>query len=435
MMSMGPYELLHRVGGASDVERWLARGPMGPAQIEVWTAPDPVLRSELVAEARGAMVLDDPHIAKVIAAGESAAPAGVWIALPADMADDLEVLQPLPPSFAARIVVDLAQALTYAHGRGRVHGALTAQHVLIGYDGVVRVSGWGAARAMNAERVKKGAVSPGLAAALAPEALAQTKLQPPADVYALGHLLALAAGGTAALPVALRALHDQCTQRDPGLRPASAAAVATAAREAAERELGALPTHADLATYLRETVPTRREERVRAWESAVPRTSAALAPVTFNIPRDPSNPGSSIPLFDAAITTLFVREQSGAEVSDPLKQAATITGTWAALSTAFPSRTAPVHASLPPLPTARSEDEGATVPVVAAMFVIAATAFLLGALYLGPSAQTDFSASPAKAPTAARPVVADLPPLPPSDPGMWEVPRGANAPSVKPTTK
>jgi hypothetical protein len=248
-------------------------------------------------------------------------------------------------------------------------------------------------------------------------------------------LLALAAGGTSALPVALRALHDQCTQRDPGLRPASAAAVATAAREAAERELGALPTHAELSTYLRETVPTRREERVRAWESAAPRTSAALAPVTFNIPRDPSNPGSSIPLFDAAITTLFVREQSGAEVSDPLKQAATITGTWAALSTAFPSRTAPVHASMPPLPTARSEEEGATVPVVAAMFVIAATAFLLGALYLGPSAQTDFSASPTEVPTAARPVVADLPPLPPSDPGMWEVPRGASAPSVKPPTK
>ncbi len=433
-MKVGPFELMHMLASSAESERWLARGPVGAATVEVWTATDAALRAEMITEAKAAMVLDHANIARLISAGESDSSA--WLAMPADMADDLESVAPLPPSFAARVVHDAATALAYAHGGGRVHGALNGHLLLIGYDGVVRATGFGAARVMSSERAKIGALTPSQAALLSPEVLSGGKITPASDVYTLGRLLALAVGDPNALPVALRAIHDQCIQAEPGSRLPSAAAVALAVSEAAARELDAMPSAAELATYLRETLPTRREERVRQWASVSAGIPNSLSPVAFNIPRDPSNPGSSIPLFDAAITTLFVREQSSSDPPpDPLKQAAPIAGTWAALSTAFASPTPATPASLPPMPLpARTEEDrdDKTVQVVVAMLALSLIAFFVGALYLGPSAQADLSEAD-KGRGAAAPVVApDLPVLSVSDPALWVVP-GVPVPTPVPS--
>lgn len=96
---------------------------------------------------------------------------------------------PLAPAAAARVGRDIADALTYVHGRDVVHRDIKPSNILLAEDGRALLSDLGAARVSDASRLTASGTAIGTAAYLAPEQAGGTDVGSPADIYALGLVL------------------------------------------------------------------------------------------------------------------------------------------------------------------------------------------------------------------------------------------------------
>ncbi len=106
----------------------------------------------------------------------------------------------LGPSDVVEMGVDLASALVAAHRAGVVHRDIKPANVLIGFDGSVKVTDFGIARAeADTELTLEGSVM-GTASYLAPEQLEGRPVDGRADLYSLGLLLFEAATGRTPFP-------------------------------------------------------------------------------------------------------------------------------------------------------------------------------------------------------------------------------------------
>lgn len=91
---------------------------------------------------------------------------------------------------AARIVRDVASAISYAHERGVVHCDLKPGNVLLDANGRVFVTDFGFAYLLNAGPGRRAGAIGGTLGFVAPEVLmGGNKPTPAADIYALGVLL------------------------------------------------------------------------------------------------------------------------------------------------------------------------------------------------------------------------------------------------------
>jgi eukaryotic-like serine/threonine-protein kinase len=130
-------------------------GP-GRAVVLVW-APSDLSRddertSQLRRDTRRASELDHPHIVKVhgLATLEQGLARVVEFVDGESLRQVLELVAPLPPRIAARIVADVALGAHYAHlagnddGTPMVHGDLRPETVMITYAGKAKASGYGA---------------------------------------------------------------------------------------------------------------------------------------------------------------------------------------------------------------------------------------------------------------------------------------------------
>src|SRR5271157_4140381 len=96
------------------------------------------------------------------------------------------------PRATARLVVTLAQALHYAHGKGFIHCDLKPSNVLIDHDGQPQITDFGLARrtAQDSSLTATGAIL-GTPSYMAPEQAAgqRQSIGPATDVYGLGAIL------------------------------------------------------------------------------------------------------------------------------------------------------------------------------------------------------------------------------------------------------
>ena len=94
------------------------------------------------------------------------------------------------PRATARLVVTLAQALHYAHGKGFIHCDLKPSNVLIDRDGQPQITDFGLARrtAQDSSLTATGAIL-GTPSYMAPEQAAgqRQSIRPATDVYGLRH--------------------------------------------------------------------------------------------------------------------------------------------------------------------------------------------------------------------------------------------------------
>ena len=264
------------LAGTHDIERELGGGGMSRTYVAVERnfrrrVVLKVLAPELTAglsverfhrEILLAAQLQHPHIVPVLTAGE--ADGLPWFTMPYVDGESLRKRLDegaLPIAEAVSILRDVARALAYAHGQGVVHRDIKPDNVLLS-SGTATVTDFGIAKALTAARTDSGAqgatitiagTSLGTPAYMSPEQVTgDTDTDHRADIYSFGamayELLAGRApfqGPTASkvlaahmtetpadvrtlrpdTPPQLAALVMHCLEKDPGDRPAEAAAL------------------------------------------------------------------------------------------------------------------------------------------------------------------------------------------------------------------
>lgn len=206
---LGRHELLFIVGRGGMAEVWAARqsGPHGFSRlvaVKLITPDRPLdarFREMFLAEARIAARIRHVNVLEVIDLGEEMAL--VYQVMPLVEGDSLAGLlrraskgRGVPPAIAARIVSDALLGLHAAHeltdddGRplGLVHRDVSPQNILVGIDGIAKISDFGVAKAVLASDESTGGLV-GKFSYFAPEQVNRASIDRRTDVFAAGIVL------------------------------------------------------------------------------------------------------------------------------------------------------------------------------------------------------------------------------------------------------
>lgn len=139
-------------------------------------------------EARLAAALNHPHVVAVydlVEDGESQLLVMEYVE-GRSLADIVRHDGPLSPDDAARILAQVADALTAAHAAGIVHRDVKPSNILVTEDGTAKLSDFGIARAENDAALTQTGLVTGSPAYLSPEVVSGRTARVPADVWSLG---------------------------------------------------------------------------------------------------------------------------------------------------------------------------------------------------------------------------------------------------------
>jgi tRNA A-37 threonylcarbamoyl transferase component Bud32/cytoskeletal protein RodZ len=106
-----------------------------------------------------------------------------------DLAGVLDRGMVLVPELAVLLLRPIADALSYAHGRGVVHRDVKPANVLLGRDGAIKLSDFGIAKAAEQTQVTRTGDFLGTPAYIAPEQARGEEISPASDQFALGVML------------------------------------------------------------------------------------------------------------------------------------------------------------------------------------------------------------------------------------------------------
>jgi eukaryotic-like serine/threonine-protein kinase len=272
MLLAGRYRLESRIAAGAVGEVWRAGDQVLDRLVAVKLlqqgyAGHPQTLARFRAEARHAGSLTHPGIAQVYDYGE-AGPAGVpYLVLELVDGPSLAgVLDagPLDPGAAMDVVAQVAAALAAAHATGLVHRDVKPANLLMGRDGLVKITDFGIAHAAGSAPLTQAGMLVGTPAYLAPERAAGEPATAASDLYALGivayecltgappfHGTPIEVAGAsrfqplpplpAAVPAPVASLVADLAAKDPAARPGSAAEVAARAGQLRDSMNGGLP--------------------------------------------------------------------------------------------------------------------------------------------------------------------------------------------------
>ena len=207
----GDYLLLDLVneGGMAEVFRGASFGVGGPQRIIAikrilphWVA-DPTFVNMFIDEARIAVQIDHPNVVQIIElgrVGEQYYIAMEYVAgldLRRLLADFDERNERLPIPHAVFIISSVCSALDHAHRKrgadgaplGIVHRDVSPHNVLLGFDGSIKVTDFGIAKAtVRVSKTETGTLK-GKASYMSPEQVRGLEIDRRADIFAVGILL------------------------------------------------------------------------------------------------------------------------------------------------------------------------------------------------------------------------------------------------------
>lgn len=193
----GRYTLLDELGRGGMASVYRARDEVLDRQVAVkllhpHLATDTAFLDRFRREARAAAALSHPNVVGVHDWGET--DDGAYLVLQLVEGPTLRQLLRqrghLTPEEAAGVMIPAARGLGAAHDAGLIHRDVKPENLLLGQDGTVRVTDFGLARAVASSTSTFGTdVLVGSPHYLSPEAVSGERLDPRADVYALGVVL------------------------------------------------------------------------------------------------------------------------------------------------------------------------------------------------------------------------------------------------------
>jgi eukaryotic-like serine/threonine-protein kinase len=215
-------------------------------------AADPSFRARFHEEAVNAARLTHPNIVALYDTGEQGAVAYIVMELVngPTLREALGRHGPLPPSRAARLSMEVAAALDYAHQAGVCHGSLKPGNILLADDGTVKVADFSIARAAAEDDPGRTGEVLGTDGYLAPEVARGEDADGRADVYGLG-----------------ACLYEMLTGRAPGADP-STTIPPRALRAGVPRDLDTVVRQAMA------TDPADRFQTVQAMTAALSRSAS-----------------------------------------------------------------------------------------------------------------------------------------------------------------
>jgi eukaryotic-like serine/threonine-protein kinase len=197
-------QLQTALAGEYSIERELGRGGMGVVYLarEVRLAREvaikvlppalaesPPMREQFLREAQTAARLSHPNIVPIHRVDETAGFVYFVMAYVngETLAERIRSRGPLPPHQAARVLREVAWALTYAHSNGIIHRDIKAENILL-ERGTERalVTDFGIAGAAQAAALGSDGQIAGSAHYASPEQIAGEPLDPASDIYSLG---------------------------------------------------------------------------------------------------------------------------------------------------------------------------------------------------------------------------------------------------------
>ena len=235
-------------------------------------AADPSFRARFHEEAVNAARLTHPNIVALYDIGEQGDVAYIVMELVngPTLREALGRHGPLPPSRAARLSLEVAAALDYAHQAGVCHGSLKPGNILLADDGTVKVADFSIARAATDDDPGRTGEVLGADGYLAPEVARGDDADGRADVYGLG-----------------ACLYEMLTGRRPGADP-STTVPPRALRAGVPRDLDAIVRQAMA------TDPDDRFQTVQAMAAALSRSAAGVdgppAAELLPLPAAPTGP-------------------------------------------------------------------------------------------------------------------------------------------------
>ena len=187
------YTLVERIAVGGMGEVWRARDQLLDRDVAVKVlkeeyAADPTFLHRFRGEARHTASLSHPGIANVFDYGEIGDVAYLVMELvPSEPLSTVIARDaPMNPAVVLDILGQTALALQAAHDNGVVHRDIKPGNLLVRADGVVKVTDFGIARAVDAAPVTQTGLLVGTAAYLSPEQAAGRAASPASDLYALG---------------------------------------------------------------------------------------------------------------------------------------------------------------------------------------------------------------------------------------------------------
>jgi eukaryotic-like serine/threonine-protein kinase len=343
--SVERYHLIRRIGRGGMGEVYLAAVDFANLGVRKLAAVkllkdvglDPGAEAAFAAEARLAAWISHPNVVQLVDAGVS--DETPWLVMEYVAGVSLnellrETRAALPPWVAVRIIADACAGLHAVHEATDecgepleiVHRDVTPHNVLIGWDGIVKITDFGVARSVLQSTVTKTGVVKGKLAYMAPEQASGSHVDRRADLFALGILLFEALTGqklfkshnatetlakvlrcelpawsevAPELPPALGHVLSRALEREPAARFVNARDMQRAL-EAAMRSAGVELTAHDVAEVIAALLPDRVREH-EAWLRQHEREKLERTPSSSRARRPAPEARASAATLDATV--------------------------------------------------------------------------------------------------------------------------------------
>lgn len=195
---IGPYDILRKIGSGGMGTVYLGRHVDTQLEAAVKVLPSSMAREpgtvdRFEREIDAMRQLAGPHIVKLFESGHDEPTDQMWFAMEyvagETLTDCIRANRRLPWEQSVDIAIQICSALRSAHATGVVHRDLKPSNLLIGDDGVVKLTDFGVAQVFAAQRLTVTGGIIGTAEYMSPEQAQGRRCTRTSDLYSLGAVL------------------------------------------------------------------------------------------------------------------------------------------------------------------------------------------------------------------------------------------------------